>query len=300
MFCGCCAVIKKGTRLGVTRYQCAKCNRSFSSKRRIRRTAHRLWNQYVHKRQTLHNLAEQEGCSAKTIQRILKQAATASVKHAPRPIVLVADATYFCRGEGMLIGKDPHQSEVVYRAEIHTETALAYGEMRHALERLGYGLRAVVIDGKRGIPEVFRDIPIQLCQFHQIQTVRRKLTLRPKTQAGVELLDIGLHVTRYTAKTLHATLEAWYERHRMFLEEKTFCAYCRRNHYTHRRVRGAYRSLLTNCERLFTFQRYPHLNIPNTTNCLDGLFSALKEKLGVHRGYTKEKRAKIVQTLLGI
>jgi len=86
----------------------------------------------------------------------------------------------------------------------------------------------------------------------------------------------------------------------VFLEERTYCSYCRKSHYTHRRVRGAYRSLSRNCDRLFTFQQYPHLNIPNTTNCLDGLFSSLKEKLGVHRGYTKEKRAKIIQTLLRI
>ena len=147
------------------------------------------------------DLAEQEGRSAKTIQRVLRHATVSSAPRAPRPLVIVADATYFSRGDGVLIGKDPHRSEVVYRAEIQTETALAYGKMRHELEWRGYTLLAVVIDGKRGIAEVFHDVPLQLCQFHQMQIVRRKLTLRPKTQAGVELLNIGLHVTRCSVNT---------------------------------------------------------------------------------------------------
>ena len=41
-------------------------------------------------------------------------------------------------------------------------------------------------------------------------------------------------------------------------------------YYTHKKVRSAYRSLKTNLPNLFTYQRYLALNIPNTTNTIDG------------------------------
>ncbi len=44
--------------------------------------------------------------------------------------------------------------------------------------------------------------------------------------------------------------------------------------------------------------KYPELNIPNTTNSLDGSFSALKKKLSVHHGLRKDRRYKVISQLL--
>jgi len=66
-------------------------------------------------------------------------------------------------------------------------------------------------------------------------------------------------------------------------------------HYTHKRLRSAYRSLRNNLPYLFTYRKYPQLNIPNTTNALDGgLFSPLKDLLKVHRGIGDEMKKKLI------
>ena len=66
----------------------------------------------------------------------------------------------------------------------------------------------------------------------------------------------------------------------------------------HKKLRSAYRSLKTNLPYLFTYQRCPKLNIPNTTNSLDGYFNVLKSKLNVHRGLSRERAKKVVIELL--
>jgi hypothetical protein len=38
--------------------------------------------------------------------------------------------------------------------------------------------------------------------------------------------------------------------------------------------------------------------MPNTTNSLDGSFSALKKKLGVHHGLRRDRRYKVISKLL--
>jgi len=68
--------------------------------------------------------------------------------------------------------------------------------------------------------------------------------------------------------------------------------------YTHKRLRSAYRSLKINLPYLFTYQKYPQLNIPNTTNSLDGCFAYLKELVRVHRGANKGRKRKIIHDIL--
>lgn len=181
---------------------------------------------------------------------------------------------------------------------IQFETIETYASLRKEVESRGFRLKAVVLDGRQGIPNVFRGIPVQICQFHQMQIVRRKLTLRPKTQAGVELLNIGLNITKYTKESFKKELDVWETRHKSFLEEKTYCHLCKKSHFTHQRVRSARYSLRKNLPLLFTYEKYPELNIPNTTNSLDGYWSRLKNLLGAHRGKSKERIRKITEEIL--
>ena len=69
-------------------------------------------------------------------------------------------------------------------------------------------------------------------------------------------------------------------------------------HYTHSRLRSAYRSLKTNLPYLFTYLEYPDLDIPNTTNSIEGIFSNIKTKLRVHSGIKKQRKIKIIDELL--
>ncbi len=61
---------------------------------------------------------------------------------------------------------------------------------------------------------------------------------------------------------------------------------------------SAHRSIQTNLLYPFTYQQYPHLKIPNTTNSLDGYFSKLTQLLNTHRGLTIDRRYRLIQEIL--
>ncbi len=41
---------------------------------------------------------------------------------------------------------------------------------------------AAVIDGRKGGKEVFSDVPVQMCQYHQLMILRRYLTMNPRLE----------------------------------------------------------------------------------------------------------------------
>jgi hypothetical protein len=62
-----------------------------------------------------------------------------------------------------------------------------YWQGRKALESKGYTLQAIFLDGRPGVRQIFSDIPVQMCHFHQKQIITRYLTNNPKLEAGIEL-----------------------------------------------------------------------------------------------------------------
>ena len=209
----------------------------------------------------------------------------------------VFDATH--HGENIFVGgRAPKLKANLGWAWIESETKETYAGLRGFVESKGFILTSVVLDGRTGIPRVFEDIPVQICQFHQLQTVRRKLTLNPETEAGQELLEITFSIAKTDEKTFSEKLGIWFLRYEKFISEKTYILGTRRWRYTHRRVRYAYLSLKRNLPFLFTYQKYPKLEIPNTTNSLDGYWSRLKNLLSAHRGKSGERMKKIVTEIL--
>lgn len=186
----------------------------------------------------------------------------------------------------------------LYWTEVATETAAVYQEGRQILEELGYAFVAIVLDGRRGIREVFGDIPVQICHFHQLAASKRYLTSRPKLEAGIELRAVALSLPKLNEELLSQALDEWRVKWQDFLKERTYTEDRKHWQYTHRRIRAAYRSLKTNLPYLFTYQKYPNLHIPNTTNSLDGSFSHLKGLLGLHRGLKCQRRWRIIQEVL--
>jgi hypothetical protein len=170
--------------------------------------------------------------------------------------------------------------------------------LRNNIESRGFRLKAVVLDGRTGIPRVFSDILVQICQFHQLQIIRRKLTLRPETEAGQELLVIGFSISKTNENALARELDDWFKKYENFINERTYTIGTKRWRYTHRRVRSAYNSLKKNLPFLYTYQKYPDLKIPNTTNSLDGYWSRVKNLLSAHRGKSKERIRKIATEIL--
>jgi hypothetical protein len=194
--------------------------------------------------------------------------------------------------------RSPHHKKNIYVQEVQNESAEAYRQGRIALEKQGYTITAIVLDGRPGVRQIFGDIPVQMCHFHQKQIIVRYLTNNPKLEAGRELKIITKNLCETNERNFIAVLYAWHTRWASFLKERTTDPVTGRWYYTHKRLRSAYRSLKLNLPYLFTYQKYPELNIPNTTNSLDGCFAYLKELVRVHRGIKSGFKNKIVKDIL--
>lgn len=219
----------------------------------------------------------------------------------PQKTVLVVDTTFWGRCYGVCVFFSKELKRAIWWHEVESERMAHYHYGRKILETAGWIFAAVVVDGRRGFLNVFKGIPVQICQFHQIKRVMKYLTRRPKTDAGKELRILALTLTEADEATFHTALARWHAKWGDFIEEKTILEFSngkKKWYYTHKKVRSAYRSLKHNLPYLFTYQKYPELNIPNTTNDLDGSFSALKKKLSVHHGLRRDRRFKVISQLL--
>jgi len=213
-------------------------------------------------------------------------------------LVIVADTTFFSRANGLTVFREPNlKKNVWWRPTIH-ERAEIYLKGKNHLEQNGFTINAVVLDGRKGIRELFNGLPVQMCHFHQKQIVKRYLTTRPKLEAGRELKTITDTLPKTNEQKLTDELQLWHEKWKEFLKQKTTDINTDRWFYTHKKVRAAYRSLKTNLPYLFTYQKYPELNIPNTTNSLDGFFNRLKSLVYVHRGLRPKRRMRIIVEIL--
>jgi hypothetical protein len=135
---------------------------------------------------------------------------------------------------------------------------------------------------------------MQMCQFHQVQTVVRYLTRKPQTDAAKELKSLTLKLTKLSKSDFTEKLEAWHLKWKDCLNGRSVSAMTGKSFYTHKRLRSAYLSLKRNLSVLFTFEDYRELMIPNTTNAPDGCFSDLKNKLRNHNELSKERKMKFV------
>lgn len=283
------------------RYKCTECGQQFQSERRKREDPIPLWKAYTEEKRTLEQLAEDTGHSHVWVRDRLDRIDLPEPDLTPVPTVAIADTTFWGRTYGVCVFRAWPLGRNIWWNEVRSELMAHYRFGRAILEEKGWTLLAVVVDGKRGFLKVFEGIPVQICQFHQMKQITKYLTRRPKTEAGRELRALALTLTKTDETTFSSALTAWHERWGDFIEQKTEASFSsgrRKWYYTHKNLRSAYRSLKTNLPYLFTYQKYPELDIPNTTNSLDGSFSALKKKLAVHHGLRRDRRYKVISKLL--
>jgi len=154
------------------------------------------------------------------------------------------------------------------------------------------------LDGKRGIPAVFSDIPVQISQFHQWKIVKRKITTRAKRDSHKALLSIVGKIAHVSECELRDILTFFARTFANDLNEKTYVIGLTRPRYTHQKLRSAYGSMVRNLPYLYTYEQYPERCILNTTNSLNGSFNILKMYVNVHRGLRPDKHFKIIKSLL--
>jgi hypothetical protein len=262
------------------------------------RIAKTLWHAYTEKKQTLAELSAEYGKSHVWVRNRLDEHEVIIPRITPTRTVIVADTTFWGRGYGVCVFRAWTIRTNIWWHEVVSEKVAHYHYARKILEERGWEFTSAVVDGRRGLASVFKDIPVQICQFHQIQTITKYLTRRPKTDAGKALRALVLTLTKTDERTFTDALMAYEKRWRLFLDEKTLVLGLKRPQYTHKNVRSAFLSLKRNLPYLFTYLRYPELNIPNTTNTIDGSFASVKKKTGAHHGLRRDRRFKVISELL--
>jgi hypothetical protein len=136
---------------------------------------------------------------------------------------------------------------------------------------------------------------VQMCHFHQIQIVLRYITRRPRLPASQELKSLIHNLPHTDKESFEYWLEKWSVKWNSFLKEKTYDE-DGKWHYTHKRLRQAYRSIQKHLPYLFTYHQ--HAEMPNTTNSLEGTFAHIKDKIRLHRGLRWDRKLKIIFELL--
>lgn len=211
-----------------------------------------------------------------------------------RKVVVLMDTTYFGRTFGVMLFKDAYTKENLLKYYVKYETNALYQQGIRTLQAKGFTVLGIVCDGRKGLIPLFSDLPVQMCQFHQSAIIRRYLTKKPKLQAAQELLKVVDLMKQTDKNSFEGALQLWFNKWEEFLNERTTNPINGKSFYTHKRLRSAYRSLKSNLPWLFTWYEHIELNIPNTTNAIDGHFADLKNKLRNHNGLSKQRKMKFI------
>lgn len=208
------------------------------------------------------------------------------------------DTTYWGRGFGVMLFKDNLTKENLLKYYVKTETNALYIQGINELKSTGFQVTAIVCDGRKGLIQSFDNIPVQMCQFHQSAIIRRYLTKKPKLKAAQELMKVADLMKQTDKESFVGALQLWFDKWQQFLNERTTNSITGKSFYTHKRLRSAYRSLKNNLPWLFTWYDNIELNIPNTTNAIDGHFADLKNKLRNHNGLSRKRKIKFIDGFL--
>jgi transposase-like protein len=179
-----------------------------------------------------------------------------------------------------------------------------YDEIKEDLDnliKLGIQIESVTTDGHKSILKAIKDaVPdalIQRCLVHIQRMCLLWLTQYPKHPAGQELRQLVLLIlkikTQNDRKYWIHEFQKWYERHKDYLNEKTYNQETERYWYTHKLLRRSYITIKRALPNMFHYLSNPR--IPRTTNGIEGYFSHLKNHLDIHRGLTIKHRINFIK-----
>ena len=202
--------LSTASRNGKKRYRCQNCHKQFEGGSRL--NAEHLWQRYTQGKQTAEQLAKSFGRSRKTISRHLQKAQTKSDFAVVQTANIIMDTICFGRQYGIMVLYDSISKQALFVAEVRYESNVLYLEAIRCLQEKGTAIQSITCDGRRDLEKLFPGIPMQLCQFHQVQIIQRHLTRRPKSLAACELKTLALTLKNTTQTGFEAALQAWHER----------------------------------------------------------------------------------------
>ena len=291
-------MVKNGCNKGRQLYKCKSCGRQFLEVER--RDKSQVITDYIEGKLTLSQLSEKYGVSVRTISRDLEGMRYIRKISKDKSVVIQMDTTYWGRNFGLMAIKDALRKKILWHKYVAHETIADYLEGVKWLKDNGFRIYGAVIDGMRGLAQALRPYPVQLCQFHQMLTVRHYLTQEPDLEASRELLNLVNTITKTNKESFMGLFDEWYEKYKDIVNERVSDMRIKKKTppYMRPRLRSAYLSVKRNMPLLWTYYDNPNLGIPNTNNGLEGIFSDLKTKLRVHSGITKEHRKKLIDEYL--
>lgn len=278
-------------------YFCRDCEKQFQGGRRINNID--LWQSYLTEKRTISELSTLHKCSERTIRRKLKLVADSFVPYNPESATIIVDTTYFSRTSGVMLFQDASLGKILYRKFVKNETNKDYLDGLFHIKEGGTDIKAIVCDGHMGLLQAITFCPVQMCQFHQLQIIRRLLTNNPHLPAGIELFALVRRMFSIGKEQFISAFNKWCNDWKEFLNERTVLV-SGKTTYTHRKLRTARRSIKTHLKWLFTYEEHPELNIPNTTNMLEGYNSQLKRALHNHNGMNETNKKKFIDGFLNI
>ena len=287
-------MVHNGLRGRIQRYKCNDCGRRFDGG--IRRSKAQVITDYIEGKQTLEQLADKYQVSTRTIARDLEGMRYVQKISKYKQVVIQMDTTYWGRYFGLMVIKDSLRKKILWRKYVTHETIADYLEGVTWLERQGFQIYGIVVDGMQGLMQSLKRYPVQMCQFHQQMIVRRYLAEDPDLEAAKDLLALINSITVMDKYDFINAFTEWHKKYKDVLDERVHDRRIKRKTppYMRPRLRSAYLSIKRNMYWLWTFYDYPNRFIPNTNNGLEGIFSDIKSKVRVHSGITKEHRMKLI------
>lgn len=135
-----------------------------------------------------------------------------------------------------------------------------------------------------------------MCQFHLVAIVMRALRKKHQSHAGRELKSIIKTLKTSAKNEFYLKIYEWKKKHHIFLNERSEIPNEKRKYsYKRRSVRSAMASIKRYYEYIFTYEKYPELNIEKTINRIEGLFKELKDKLRPPSGLTRKHKILFIQ-----
>ena len=287
-------MVRNGLRGRKQLYKCKDCGKQFLGGQR--RDKSQVITDYVEGKQTLDQLALKYGVNEKTIRRDLEGMRYVQKISKYKQVTIQMDTTYWGQRFGLMVIRDATRGKVLWRKYVRHETIADYMEGVEWLKKQGFKIYGAVIDGMKGLAKALYPYPVQLCQFHQMLTVRKYITQDPDIEASKALLDLVNNITKMDKESFFGAFEEWNEKYQDVLNERVHDRRIKKKTppFMRPRLRSAYFSVKRNMPLLWTFYDHPETGLPNTNNALEGLFSDLKTKVRVHSGISREHRKKLL------
>jgi len=301
-------VIRWGKQGGKQRYKCKNCSiLSTSSNKSVSLANRSVWfKEWVIGRQTLKQISRTSGYSERTLKRYfndyLNNAPVLSVRPSEK-VNLLIDATYFSNDLCLVLYRD---NTIKYTQLYRLTDGEWYEEIKEDLENLlsiGVQIESITCDGHKALLKAVRNackhVVIQRCLVHIQRMCRIWLTMRPKSQAGIELRAIigKLHTINTNDHRDYwlASLVKWHTKHEQYLKEKTY-GQTGNYWYKHRLLRRSFTVIRRALPNMFHY--LDNDRIPKSTNGLESFFGHLKSHVTLHRGLSKQHRRNFIKWYL--